>query len=144
MRKNKVIIGGEESGGLSIQGHIPEKDGLLANLLILETMASTGKSLIELQDDLYKIAGCRFYTDRIDLKLDNQEEIKPILEKVKQLQNIGEYTVTSIDTIDGVKLMLGDTTKILVRPSGTEPLLRIYFETDNRKKLEDLKNKNFI
>lgn len=107
-------------------------------------MASTGKSLIELQDDLYKIAGCRFYTDRIDLKLDNQEEIKPILEKVKQLQNIGEYTVTSIDTIDGVKLMLGDTTKILVRPSGTEPLLRIYFETDNRKKLEDLKNKNFI
>lgn len=113
MRKNKVIIGGEESGGLSIQGHIPEKDGLLANLLILETMASTGKSLIELQDDLYKIAGCRFYTDRIDLKLDNQEEIKPILEKVKQLQNIGEYTVTSIDTIDGVKLMLGDTTKFL-------------------------------
>ena len=78
------------------------------------------------------------------MKLDNQEEIKPILEKVKQLQNIGEYTVTSIDTIDGVKLMLGDTTKILVRPSGTEPLLRIYFETDNRKKLEDLKNKNFI
>ena len=100
--------------------------------------------MIELQDDLYKIAGCRFYPDRIDLKLDNQEEIKPILEKVKQLQNIGEYTVTSIDTIDGVKLMLGDTTKILVRPSGTEPLLRIYFETDNRKKLEDLKNKNFI
>ena len=69
MRKNKVIIGGEESGGLSIQGHIPEKDGLLANLLVLETMASTEKSLVELQEDLYKLAGCKFYTDRIDCLL---------------------------------------------------------------------------
>ena len=57
------------------------------------------------------------------------------------MQNIGGYKVTSIDTKDGVKLMLGDTAKILVRPSGTEPLLRIYFETDSQKCLEDLKEK---
>ena len=141
MRKNKVIIGGEESGGLSILGHIPEKDGLVANLLILEAMAASGKSLVELQKELYDLAGAKFYTDRIDLKLDNQEEIKPILAKAKEIKEIGEYKVTSIDTKDGVKLMLGDKTKILVRPSGTEPLLRIYFETDSVEKLEELKQK---
>ena len=141
MRINKVIIGGEESGGLSILGHIPEKDGLVANLLILEAMATSGKSLVELQKELYDLAGAKFYTDRIDLKLDNQEEIKPILAKAKEIKEICEYKVTSIDTKDGVKLMLGDKTKILVRPSGTEPLLRIYFETDSVEKLEELKKK---
>ena len=62
MRLNKVIIGGEESGGLSIAGHIPEKDGLIANLLIMEVMSATGKKLTELQDEIYELAGCRFYT----------------------------------------------------------------------------------
>ena len=140
MRKNKVIIGGEESGGLSIQGHIPEKDGLLANLLVLEAMASSRKPLTNLQEEIYELAGCRFYTDRIDLKLDNREEIKTIIEKAKNLKSIAEYKVTSVDTKDGVKLMLGETTKLLVRPSGTEPLLRIYFETDSMEKLNKIKN----
>ena len=139
MRLNEVIIGGEESGGLSIQGHIPEKDGLIANLLILEAMAARGKSLVELQADLYELADCKFYTDRNDLKLDNKDEIKPILAKVSEFKTVGNYSVTSIDTKDGVKLCLGDKTKILVRPSGTEPLLRIYFETDSLEKLEELK-----
>ena len=144
MRKNKVIIGGEESGGLSILGHIPEKDGLLANLLILEAMGSYGKSLKDLQKEIYTLAGCRFYTDRIDLKLDSKEEIKQILENVKTLREIGVYKVTSVDTKDGVKLMLGENTKILVRPSGTEPLLRIYFETDSPEKLEELKKFSIV
>ncbi len=139
MRKNDVIIGGEESGGLSIKGHIPEKDGLLANLLILETMAETEKSLVELQEEIENIAGAKFYTDRIDLKLNNKAEIKPILDKTKTLTKVSTYDVTDIDTKDGVKLMLGDKTKILVRPSGTEPLLRIYFETNSIEKLEELK-----
>ena len=139
MRKNDVIIGGEESGGLSIKGHIPEKDGLLANLLILETMAETEKSLVELQEEIENIAGAKFYTDRIDLKLNNKAEIKTILDKTKTLTKVSTYDVTDIDTKDGVKLMLGDKTKILVRPSGTEPLLRIYFETDSIEKLEELK-----
>ena len=144
MRKNKVIIGGEESGGLSILGHIPEKDGLIANLLVLEAMAEEEKSLVELQKDIYELAGTKFYTDRIDLKLDSQEEIKPILKDVQKLKTIGRYPVTSIDTKDGVKLMLGDTTKILVRPSGTEPLLRIYYESDGAEKLEELKDEPIV
>ena len=142
MRKYEVIIGGEESGGLSIAGHIPEKDGLLANLLILEAMGAEDKTLTELQEEIYELAGSRFYTDRIDLKLDSKEEIKSILNRVKDLKNAGSYSVTSVDTKDGVKLMLGDKTKILVRPSGTEPLLRIYFETDSAEKLEELKSIN--
>lgn len=136
MRSNEVIIGGEESGGLSISGHIPEKDGLIANLLIMEVMAVSGKSLVELQEEIYMLAGCKFYTDRIDLKT---EDVKPVLEHFKGMKQIGEYEVTDIDLKDGVKLSLGDKTKILVRPSGTEPLLRIYFETDSLEKLEALK-----
>ena len=139
MRENEVIIGGEESGGLSIQGHIPEKDGLIANLLIMEAMADGGKSLVELQEELYELAETKFYTDRIDIKLDNLDEIQPILEKVQTFKTIGKYNITSFDTKDGVKMMLGHKTKILVRPSGTEPLLRIYFEANSEEKLEYLK-----
>ena len=141
MRKYNPVIGGEESGGLSIQGHIPEKDGILANLLILEAMAYAGKSLVELQEDLYNFAGCKFYNDRIDKKLDSTEEIKPVLEKFKNLKTIGKYNIIKTDTKDGVKIYLDDNTSwILVRPSGTEPWLRIYFESDSLEKIEELKS----
>lgn len=141
MRKFNPVIGGEESGGLSIKGHIPEKDGLLANSLILEAMAYENKSLKQLQHDLYEFAGCKFYNDRIDKKLENKEEIQPLLEKFKDLKSIGDYKVIHTDTKDGVKLYLEDTTSwILIRPSGTEPLLRIYFESDSIDKIEKLKS----
>lgn len=140
MRRFNPVIGGEESGGLSIQGHIPEKDGILANLLILEAMAYENKSLCELQDELYDFVGCKFYNDRIDKHLENVEEIKPILEKYKLLANLGDFKVKNTDTKDGVKLYFDDNSSwILVRPSGTEPLLRIYFESDSLDKIEKLK-----
>ena len=139
MRLNEIIIGGEESGGLSILGHIPEKDGLIANLLILEAMADRNKTLVELQDEVYNLVGTKFYTDRIDLKKSDSDEIKKVLDLFKGLNSVGDFVITDIDLKDGVKLMLGETTKILVRPSGTEPLLRIYFETDSIEKLEVLK-----
>ena len=140
MRKFNPIIGGEESGGLSIQGHIPEKDGILANLLILEAMAIEKKSLVELQKDLYDFAGCKFYNDRIDKHLDNFDEVKPVLEEYKNKNSIGEFKVSKIDTKDGVKLYFDDNQSwILVRPSGTEPLLRIYFESGSLESLEKLK-----
>lgn len=139
MRKNKVIIGGEESGGLSIQGHIPEKDGILANLLLLEAVADSGETLADLHQKTYEFVGCKFYTDRIDLKKDNDDEIAEIVEQFKQVSAIGEYEITNFDYKDGVKIMLGERAKILVRKSGTEPLLRIYFEADKRDKLTSLK-----
>ena len=138
MRLNKIIIGGEESGGLSISGHIPEKDGLIANLLVLEAMADTKKTLVELQKEIISIGG-KYYNDRIDLKKDSPEEIKPILDLFKTTKSIGNFAIFNIDLKDGVKLMLDNKTKILVRPSGTEPLLRIYFETDSEEKLSLLK-----
>ena len=140
MRKFNPIIGGEESGGLSIQGHIPEKDGLLANSLILEVMAYENKSLVELQNELYDFVGCKFYNDRVDKKLENIEEIKTVLENFKNKTEIGKYKVIKTDLKDGVKLYLEDNTSwILVRPSGTEPLLRIYFESDSLDKIDELK-----
>lgn len=138
MRINDVIIGGEESGGLSMLGHIPEKDGLIANLLILEAMADSGKSLVELQKEICEIGGI-YYTDRIDLKKSDSEEIKEVLNVFKDLDAIGNFIISEKDFKDGVKLMLGVKSKMLVRPSGTEPLLRIYFESDSVEKLEVLK-----
>ena len=137
MRKNDVIIGGEESGGLSIKGHIPEKDGLLANLLILEAMAVSGKSLVELEREISEIGG-KFYTERIDISKTDIAEVKEILGKIKGINTLGRYKVTDIDLKDGVKLMFGDKTKILARPSGTEPLLRIYFEAESGEKIREL------
>lgn len=141
MRMYNPIIGGEESGGLSIQGHIPEKDGLLANSLILEAMAYENSSLKNLQKSLYDFAGCKFYNDRIDKKLENIDEIKSLLEKYKEVKSFGDFKVKKIDTKDGVKLYFDDNTSwMLVRPSGTEPLLRIYFESDSISKIEELKS----
>lgn len=140
MRKFNPIIGGEESGGLSIQGHIPEKDGILANLLILEAMAYENKPLVELQKDLYEFVGCKFYNDRIDKKLENFDLIRPILEEYKTKSEIGDFKVSKIDTKDGVKMYFSDNSSwVLIRPSGTEPLLRIYFESDSIEKLNSLK-----
>ena len=139
MRRYNPIIGGEESGGLSIQGHIPEKDGLLANSLILEAMAYENKSLVDLQKDLYDFVGCKFYNDRVDKKLNNTEEIAPVLDKARGLTVVGKYKVVKNDTKDGVKIYLDDNSSwILVRPSGTEPLLRIYFESDTTEKISEL------
>ena len=140
MRRFNPVIGGEESGGLSIQGHIPEKDGILANLLILEAMAYENKSLVEFQKNLYDFVGCRFYNDRIDRRLENFDEIRPLLEEYKNKKSIGGLNVKNIDTKDGVKLYFDDNTSwMLVRPSGTEPLLRIYFESDSPLKLDKLR-----
>lgn len=141
MRKSNAIIGGEESGGLSIQGHIPEKDGILADLLILEIMAVKNKSIIELQKELYEVTGIKFFNDRIDLKLESQEQVKNSIDATKQIKELNDFKVIRIDTKDGVKLYFDDNTSwLLVRPSGTEPLLRIYFESDSLEKIEKIKN----
>lgn len=140
MRRFNPIIGGEESGGLSIQGHIPEKDGILANLLVLEAMGEKGKSLVELQKELYDLVGAEFYNELVNIKLENQEQIKLALEKVKNTKHVNGYEVVRTNDKDGIKIYLSDNTSwILVRASGTEPLLRIYFESDSLDKIEKMK-----
>lgn len=141
MREFGPIIAGEESGGLSIQGHIPEKDGILANLLILEAMAYEGKSLIQLQQELKDFAGCEFINTRIDKKLNNIDEVKPAIEKFTETDEVAGFKIINKDTKDGIKLYLEDNrTWILVRPSGTEPLLRIYIESDSQEKINNIHN----
>ena len=138
MRNFNIMIAGEESGGLSISGHIPEKDGILANLLIIEAMAYSGKLLIEMQNDLKKTLGCSFYNKRIDKKLNSQKELKDTFEKFKLLKSFNGQKIRRTLKIDGIKLFLEDYSWILVRPSGTEPLLRIYFESQSKDMLKNL------
>ena len=140
MREYNPIIAGEESGGLSIKGHIPEKDGILANLLILEAMSYSGKTLVQMRNDLKDFVGCEFINTRVDKKLDNIDEVKSTIEKYSSLDEIAGMKISSKDFKDGVKLYLEDgKTWILVRPSGTEPLLRIYIESDFQEKIDNIK-----
>lgn len=139
MRNHETIIGGEESGGLSVKGHIPEKDGIIAILLICEAMAYTGKTAVELRKEIVDEAGCIFINKRNDVKLSSEELVKSALEKLKSAEKIGDFEIIRKNYADGIKLYLNDEiTSILVRKSGTEPLLRIYFESDSNEKIQNL------
>lgn len=139
MRENEIVIGGEESGGLSIQGHIPEKDGILANLLIIEATAYFKKKIAELREELLYTVGCKFINKRNDLKLQNDDIVNEAMKKFKEAEKIGTFTIFLKNYADGIKLYLNDKRScILVRKSGTEPLLRIYFESDSESKIEEL------
>lgn len=140
MRNNDVIIAGEESGGLSIKGHIPEKDGIIANLLVIEMLAYSGKKLYEMQRELKNLFTRDFINDRTDLKLDSKEEQQKIIDKFKDLSKIGDFDIADKNSIDGLKLILNGGNWILLRKSGTEPLLRIYFEADSIENLNKMKN----
>lgn len=140
MRENEVILAGEDSGGLSIGGHIPEKDGLLANLLIIEMLSNENKTLNELTKEIKDFAGCEFFTDRIDVKLKDNSQKTALEEKFTSFNKIASFEIKEKLTIDGLKLFLDDkNTSLLIRPSGTEPLLRFYIESDNKEKLEKVK-----
>ena len=137
MMKNNVILAGEDSGGLSISGHIPEKDGILANLLVLEAMAYENKTLIELQKELQKFVGVEFKQDRLDFKFADKNIMNKVIER---LEKINDYPlkIKEVKHLGGLKVIFENEAWILVRQSGTEPLLRIYFEAEE-KTLSNLK-----
>ena len=137
INEDKIILGGEESAGLSIKGHYPEKDGLLACLLAAETVAARGASLSEQLDRLFAQTG-RLESGRIGVKL--TPELIPVLqEKLKEEPtSVGGRKVKSINRIDGLKIIFEDDSWLLVRPSGTEPLVRIYAESESAKDVEVL------
>ena len=127
MAERKVIVGGEESGGLAVAGYIPERDGIWIGLMIAEYMAKTGKSLNDLIQDVYAKVGS-FDCDRDDVHVDNDRKWEIVKQaKENPFQKIGPYTVTDVKHVDGTKFYLdGDDRWLMVRPSGTEPVLRVY------------------
>ncbi len=129
--KEDVIVGGEESGGLAVKGHIPERDGIWIGLMVLEFMASTGKSIGELVNEVYEIVGS-FGFDRNDLHLSEskKQEIIKACEENKYAQ-FGEFNVEKTEKLDGYKFTLGEDTWVMIRPSGTEPVLRVYAQAKN-------------
>jgi len=129
MMKEDVLIGGEESGGISFKGHIPEGDGVLMGLLVVEMVAAYGMPLGELVNDLLEDVGPAFY-ERKDLRLKRPvAKDQMIAFLVNQApKEIGGERIAEISTIDGVKYIMADDSWLLVRPSGTEPVLRVYAE----------------
>ncbi len=136
-----ILIGGEESGGISILGHIPEGDGILMGLLLVEIVAHSKVSLHELIENLLRKVGPAYY-ERKDLRL-NRPVSKPQMKK-SLLENspasIGGEIVTEIQTTDGVKYLLADDSWLLIRPSGTEPVLRVYAEGRSQEMVRSLLN----
>ncbi|HAF60927.1 MAG TPA: phosphoglucosamine mutase [Anaerolineaceae bacterium] len=129
MLNEPVLIGGEESGGISFLGHIPEGDGVLMGLLITEMVAESGGSLSELVDDLLKDVGPADYA-RTDLRLKHPVAKQKMVERLKSdaPASIGGEAVVEVVALDGVKYILADDSWLLIRPSGTEPVLRVYAE----------------
>lgn len=129
MRSDDVMIGGEESGGISVKGHVPEKDGILGNLLLIEMMAYEQKPLSRIWAELQEEAGVKLAYRRADLELTaaKQVELMKML-STQPLTHVGGLEVTRVDRADGLKFYFDDLNWMLIRPSGTEPLVRLYFE----------------
>jgi alpha-D-glucose phosphate-specific phosphoglucomutase len=139
MMQEDVLIGGEESGGISFKGHIPEGDGILMGLLLLEIVAASGVTLYELVEDLLKRVGPAFY-ERTDLRLKH-----PVAkaQMTTQLINnapakIGGESVKEVASLDGIKYIMADDSWLLIRPSGTEPVLRVYAEGRSQEMVKAL------
>ncbi len=130
MRETAVLIGGEESGGLSVIGHIPEKDGILADMLVAEAIAYEGKPLSQLVEEAISEADGPLYNQRLDLHLDDAHKAATIESFTKNPpSDIAGVRVKEVGRKDGIKLYLEDGSWVLLRPSGTEPLMRVYLET---------------
>lgn len=123
-----VLIGGEESGGIGVSGHLPERDGILNALLLLESVAVSGKGLGEQFADLEAELGYKHAYDRLDLHLPSMEHIQAAMEKAKSPHTIAGQEVISSENVDGVKWNFKDGW-LLFRASGTEPVLRLYCES---------------
>ncbi len=133
-----VLVGGEESGGIATTGHIPERDGIWMGLIIWEFMAKSGKTLDDLISEVYEIVG-GFKFERSDLHI--TEELKTrIVENCKNdvYKKFGEYTVDHVGTLDGFKYFLDSERWVMIRPSGTEPVLRTYAEAPTMEEVRHI------
>ncbi|MBL7828489.1 MAG: phosphoglucomutase/phosphomannomutase family protein [Saprospiraceae bacterium] len=129
MTKEDVLVGGEESGGLAVKGHIPERDGVWMGLLVFEFMARTGKTLKGLVEEVYKEVGA-FSFDRDDLHITEAQKQNVIkMCKERAYTAFGSYKIKGVDDLDGWKFQFGDEKWVMIRASGTEPVLRVYAQS---------------
>jgi alpha-D-glucose phosphate-specific phosphoglucomutase len=137
INEDKIILGGEESAGLSIKGHYPEKDGILACLLAAEAVAARGASLTDQLTELYSRVG-KLESARIGVRLTPQlmSSLKAKLDQSPA--DIGGRRIAETNRVDGVKFIFENGSWLLMRPSGTEPLVRIYAESESAMDLEVL------
>ncbi len=139
MLKDDVLIGGEESGGISIKGHIPDGDGVLMGLLLVEIVAAAGAPLHELVADLQADVGPAHYARR-DIPLRSPVGKKEMVARLTSdaPDSLGGEKLVEVETLDGVKYLLADDSWLLIRPSGTEPVLRVYAEARSPEGVQSL------
>ncbi len=126
MTQEDVLVGGEESGGLAVKGHVPERDGVWIGLLVLEFMAKTGKTVKELVQEVYDEVGA-FAFERDDLHITEEQKQAVIAAcKANSYKAFGDYPIQGMEDLDGWKFLLGGDNWVMVRASGTEPVLRVY------------------
>jgi phosphomannomutase len=141
MMEHDALIGGEESGGYAYRGHIPERDGILSNLYLLDFMVRTGKTPTQLLDMLFDKVGARYY-DRIDTRLTDDAMKQSARQRLDSASldglTLGGKRVVEKVTVDGYKFLMEDGSWLLIRFSGTEPLIRVYTETPDEEAVPDI------
>ena len=138
MRREEALMGGEESGGYGFRGHIPERDGILSGLLVLEYMARTGKRPSELLEHLFSVVGPHFYRRRdLTFPMEARETLGDRL-KSGELGQVAGMPVAATDSLDGRRFMFSSGEWLLARISGTEPVLRVYAEASSSEVVEAL------
>ena len=139
MESEPIIVGGEESGGLSVKGHVPEKDGILACLLMAELIATERKSLGQILKELSKRTG-EFHSDRINVAIPPEKKSALLAKLAAGLDSIGSCKVEKFITTDGYKFLLPNREWVAYRASGTEPLIRCYIEAKSAAQLKRLRS----
>lgn len=141
MITENVLVGGEESGGIAITGHIPERDGIWIGITLWEFMAKTGKSLDELIQEVYEVTGT-FSMERNDLHIKEEKKQEIISNCNKGMYKaFDDFIVERTEDLDGYKFHLGNGEWVMIRPSGTEPVLRTYAEASSKKRAEEILQK---
>lgn len=137
MRREDILIGAEESGGIGVKGHIPERDGILNSLLFLEAIIAAAKSPSQMLADMHREFG-EFQFDRRDLHMEVERGQELVARLASQPPKLAAYEIIEVATMDGTKLIFDDESWLLFRQSGTEPVLRIYSEAISKDKVKTL------